>query len=80
MPSCVGGAVEWIPGGDDALWSLGAYLAPGGEALATFCFRKLRQDPRLLGNGRVLLPCRFLRRLPRRSTCPIHLPRRVPRP
>lgn len=48
-------AVEWIPGGDDALWSLGAYLAPGGEALATFCFRKLRQDPRLLGNGRVVV-------------------------
>lgn len=48
-------AVEWIPGGDDALWSLGAYIVPGGEALATFCFRKLRQDPRLLGNGRVVV-------------------------
>jgi len=47
--------VEWIPGGDDALWSLGAYLAPGGEALASFCFRKLRQDPPLLGNGRVVV-------------------------
>lgn len=47
--------VDWIPGGDDALYSLGAYLAPGGEALATFCFRKLRQDPPLLGNGRVVV-------------------------
>jgi len=47
-------AVEWIPGGDGALWSLGAYIAPGGEALATFCFRKRRQDPPLFGNGRVV--------------------------
>ncbi len=46
--------VGWIPGGDDALYSLGAYLPPDGEPLATFTFRKLRQDPRLLGNGRVV--------------------------
>ena len=47
--------VDWIPGGDDALYSLGAYLTPDGGALATFLFRKLRQDPPLLGNGRVVV-------------------------
>ena len=34
---------EFIPGGDDFLWTLGAAIAEDGEVLATFSGRKLRQ-------------------------------------
>jgi predicted ATP-grasp superfamily ATP-dependent carboligase len=34
---------EWIPGGDDELYTLGSYVAPDGRALGVFCGRKLRQ-------------------------------------
>jgi D-aspartate ligase len=44
---------EFIPGGDDTLYTLGAYIAAGGEALALFCGRKLRQTPRDVGVCRV---------------------------
>jgi D-aspartate ligase len=44
---------EWIPGEDDALYTLGSYLAPDGEALGLFSGRKLRQTPRGIGTARV---------------------------
>jgi D-aspartate ligase len=44
---------EWIPGGDDTLYTLGSYLAADGEALGLFCGRKLLQDPTGVGNARV---------------------------
>ena len=44
---------EWIPGGDDTLYTLGSYLSPNGEALGLFCGRKLVQDPPRIGNARV---------------------------
>lgn len=44
---------EWIPGGDDTLWSLGCYLAADGRALGLFCGRKLRQTPPGVGVCRV---------------------------
>ena len=36
---------ELVPGGDDALFSLGSYLAQDGKPLGLFCGRKLRQTP-----------------------------------
>ena len=44
---------ELIPGGDDALWTLGSYLAGDGEPLGLFCGRKLRQTPPGIGTCRV---------------------------
>ena len=44
---------EVVPGGDDALYTLGSYLAQDGEALGTFCGRKLRQTPPGVGTCRV---------------------------
>ena len=44
---------EWIPGGDDTLYTLGSYVAPDGEALGIFCGRKLVQDPPGIGTARV---------------------------
>jgi predicted ATP-grasp superfamily ATP-dependent carboligase len=44
---------EWIPGGDDALWTVGSYLTTDGEALGLFTGRKLRQTPREIGTARV---------------------------
>ena len=44
---------EWIPGGDDTLYTLGSYLSPDGEALGVFCGRKLLQDPPGIGTARV---------------------------
>lgn len=43
---------EVIPGGDDALWTLGSYRAAGGEPLASFTGRKLRQWPPHFGTAR----------------------------
>lgn len=34
---------EWIPGGDDGLYTLGSYVAADGRPLGVFCGRKLRQ-------------------------------------
>jgi predicted ATP-grasp superfamily ATP-dependent carboligase len=36
---------EWIPGGDDELYTLGSYMSRDGEALGVFSGRKLLQDP-----------------------------------
>jgi D-aspartate ligase len=44
---------ELIPGGDDALYTLGSYLGREGEALAVFSGRKLRQTPPSVGTCRV---------------------------
>jgi len=44
---------EWIPGGDDALWTVGSYLTPDGEELGMFTGRKLQQTPREIGTARV---------------------------
>jgi predicted ATP-grasp superfamily ATP-dependent carboligase len=44
---------EFIPGGDEELYTLGSYLSRDGEALGLFCGRKLVQDPPRVGNARV---------------------------
>ena len=44
---------EAIPGGDGELYTLGSYLAEGGEAFGLFCGRKLRQTPPGIGTCRV---------------------------
>jgi D-aspartate ligase len=44
---------EVVPGGDGELYSLGSYLAQGGEPLGVFCGRKLRQTPPGVGTCRV---------------------------
>jgi D-aspartate ligase len=44
---------EFVPGGDDALFTVGSYLARDGTALGVFCGRKLRQTPRGIGTCRV---------------------------
>jgi predicted ATP-grasp superfamily ATP-dependent carboligase len=44
---------EYIPGGDDALYTFGTYVAADGEALGLFSGRKLRQTPPLVGSCRV---------------------------
>jgi predicted ATP-grasp superfamily ATP-dependent carboligase len=44
---------ELIPGGDDALYTLGSYLDASGRPLGVFSGRKLRQTPRLVGTCRV---------------------------
>jgi predicted ATP-grasp superfamily ATP-dependent carboligase len=44
---------ELVPGGDDALYSVGSYVARDGRPLGVFCGRKLRQTPRGIGTCRV---------------------------
>ncbi len=44
---------EFVPGGDEALYTLGAYIAPDGGALAVFSGRKLRQTRAFMGSCRV---------------------------
>jgi D-aspartate ligase len=44
---------EFIPGGDDTLYTVGSYLARDGRPLGVFCGRKLRQTPRGIGTCRV---------------------------
>lgn len=44
---------EFVPGGDDELYTLGSYVAPDGTALGLFCGRKLRQTPPGVGTARV---------------------------
>ncbi len=43
---------EVIPGGDDALWTLGSYRDAQGQPLASFTGRKLRQWPPGFGTAR----------------------------
>ena len=44
---------EFIPGGDDELYSLGSYLNRDGEPLGLFSGRKLRQTQNSMGTCRV---------------------------
>ncbi len=44
---------ELIPGGDDQLYTFGAYMTEEGEALGVFSGRKLRQIPPTVGTCRV---------------------------
>jgi predicted ATP-grasp superfamily ATP-dependent carboligase len=44
---------EWIPGGDEQLFFLGAYLSQAGEDLGVFVGRKIRQVPEGIGTTRV---------------------------
>ena len=44
---------EFVPGGDEDLYTLGSYLTRDGEPLGIFCGRKLLQDPPGIGNARV---------------------------
>jgi D-aspartate ligase len=45
---------EYIPGGDDAIWSFHGFAAPGGEVLASFVGRKIRTYPLLTGESSYL--------------------------
>jgi D-aspartate ligase len=44
---------EFIPGGDEYLWSLGTYISADGVPLAVFSGRKLRQTAENMGSARV---------------------------
>jgi D-aspartate ligase len=44
---------EFVPGGDDTLYTVGSYLTRDGRALGIFCGRKLRQTPPGIGTCRV---------------------------
>jgi D-aspartate ligase len=44
---------EFIPGGDEFLWTLGAAIAEDGNVLATFSGHKLRQTRENMGSARV---------------------------
>ena len=44
---------ELVPGGDDALYTVGSYLDADGRPLGVFSGRKLRQTPRGIGTCRV---------------------------
>ena len=44
---------ELVPGGDDALYTVGSYIDADGRPLGVFCGRKLRQTPRGIGTCRV---------------------------
>jgi predicted ATP-grasp superfamily ATP-dependent carboligase len=45
---------EYVPGGDDAIWSFHGFAAPGGEVLASFVGRKIRTFPALTGDSSYL--------------------------
>jgi D-aspartate ligase len=42
---------EYVPGGDDAIWSYHGFAAPGGEVLAGFVGRKIRTYPAFTGDS-----------------------------
>ncbi|HEX7053097.1 MAG TPA: ATP-grasp domain-containing protein [Burkholderiales bacterium] len=45
---------EYVPGGDDAIWSYHGFAAPGGEVLEGFVGRKIRTYPPLTGDSSYL--------------------------
>lgn len=49
---------EWIGGGDNQLYLVNAYFGDGGEPLATFVARKLRQWPPHIGVASLSRECR----------------------
>jgi len=44
---------EFVPGGDDELYTLGSYIAEDGEVLGVFSGRKLLQTRHLMGSARI---------------------------
>jgi D-aspartate ligase len=44
---------EFVPGGDEELYTLGSYLTPEGKPLGLFSGRKLRQTREYMGSARV---------------------------
>jgi D-aspartate ligase len=44
---------DFVPGGDDTLYTVGSYVGRGGDVLGVFSGRKLRQTPRGIGTCRV---------------------------
>jgi D-aspartate ligase len=45
---------EYVPGGDDSIWSFHGFAAPGGEVLESFVGRKIRTFPALTGDSSYL--------------------------
>lgn len=45
---------EYVPGGDESIWSFHGFAAPGGEVLAWFVGRKIRTWPALTGDSSYL--------------------------
>ena len=45
---------DYVPGGDDAIWSLHGFAAPGGDLLEWFVGRKIRTYPALTGDSSYL--------------------------
>ena len=45
---------EYVPGGDDGIWSFHGFAAPGGEVLEWFVGRKIRTWPALTGDSSYL--------------------------
>jgi predicted ATP-grasp superfamily ATP-dependent carboligase len=45
---------EYVPGGDEAIWSFHGFAAPGGEVLAGFVGRKIRTYPPRTGDSAYL--------------------------
>ena len=45
---------EYVPGGDDGIWSFHGFAAPGGEVLEWFVGRKIRTWPALTGDSAYL--------------------------
>ena len=45
---------EYVPGGDEAIWSFHGFAATGGEVLAAFVGRKIRTYPALTGDSAYL--------------------------
>jgi D-aspartate ligase len=45
---------EYVPGGDESIWSFHGFAAPGGEVLASFVGRKIRTYPALTGDSSYL--------------------------
>jgi predicted ATP-grasp superfamily ATP-dependent carboligase len=45
---------EYVPGGDESIWSFHGFAAPGGEVLAGFVGRKIRTYPALTGDSSYL--------------------------
>jgi D-aspartate ligase len=45
---------EYVPGGDDAIWSFHGFAAPGGDVLEWFVGRKIRTFPALTGDSSYL--------------------------
>ena len=45
---------EYVPGGDEAIWSFHGFAAPGGDVMEWFVGRKIRTFPKLTGDSSFL--------------------------